>query len=113
MGLGGVMHCFTGTVEHARTSLNLGFVISFAGNITYPKAQNIRDAATMVPLERMFIETDSPYLAPVPHRGKRNEPAFVREVATQISQLRKLTPEEFGAITTTNFHTFFGLPQSK
>ncbi len=112
-GLRGVMHCFTGTVEHARAALDLGFVISFAGNITYPKAQNIRDAATMVPLDRMFLETDSPYLAPVPHRGKRNEPAFVREVATQISQLRTLTSEEIGAITTTNFHTFFGLPQSK
>src|ERR1017187_10956679 len=80
-GLGGVMHCFTGTVEHARASLDLGFIISFAGNITYPKAQNIRDAASMIPLDRMFIETDCPYLAPVPHRGKRNEPSFVREVA--------------------------------
>ena len=90
-GLGGVMHCFTGTVEHARASLDLGFVISFAGNITYPKAQNIRDAASMVPLDRMFIETDSPYLAPVPHRGKRNEPAFVTEVARQIGELRGIS----------------------
>ena len=80
-GLGGVLHCFTGTVEHARAALDLGFVISFAGNITYPKAQNIRDAAGMVPLDRIFIETDCPYLAPVPHRGKRNEPAFVVEVS--------------------------------
>jgi len=112
-GLGGVMHCFTGTVEHARASLDLGFVISFAGSITYPKAQNIRDAASMVPLDRMFIETDSPYLAPIPHRGKRNEPAFVREVAMQIGQLRGLPSDEIGAITTSNFHTFFGLPQSK
>ena len=112
-GLGGVMHCFTGTVEHARASLDLGFVISFAGNITYPKAQNIRDAASMVPLGRMFIETDCPYLAPVPHRGKRNEPAFVREVAAQIGVLRNLSAEEIGVMTTTNFHTFFGLPQSK
>jgi TatD DNase family protein len=112
-GLGGVMHCFTGTVEHARASLDLGFVISFAGNITYPKAQNIRDAARMVPLESMFIETDCPYLAPVPHRGKRNEPAFVREVAAQIGVLRDLSADEIGDMTTTNFHTFFGLPQSK
>ena len=112
-GLGGVMHCFTGTVEHARAALDLGFVISFAGNITYPKAQNIRDAASMVPLDQMFIETDSPYLAPVPHRGKRNEPAFVREVASQIGQLRGLPAEEIGAITTANFHTFSRLPQSQ
>src|SRR5664279_469858 len=112
-GLGGVMHCFTGSVEHARAALDLGFVISFAGNITYPKALNIRDAASMVPLDRMFIETDCPYLAPVPHRGKRNEPAFVREVATQIGVLRNLSMEEIGVITTTNFHTFFGLSQSK
>ncbi len=112
-GLGGVMHCFTGTVEHARASLDLGFVISFAGNITYPKAQNIRDAASMVPLDCMFTETDSPYLAPIPHRGKRNEPAFVREVALQVGQLRGLTADEIGAITTSNFHTFFRLPESK
>ena len=112
-GLGGVMHCFTGTVEHARASLDLGFVISFAGNITYPKAQNIRDAACMVPMDSMFIETDSPYLAPIPHRGKRNEPAFVREVSAQIGRLRNLSNDEVGAITTSNFHTFFGLPQSK
>jgi len=112
-GIGGVMHCFTGTVEHARAALDLGFVISFAGNITYPKAQNIRDAASTAPLDRMFIETDSPYLAPVPHRGKRNEPAFVREVAVQIGQLRGLSSEEIGATTTANFHTFFRLPQSK
>lgn len=112
-GLAGVMHCFTGTVEHARASLDLGFVISFAGNITYPKAQNIRDAASMLPLDRMFIETDSPYLAPIPLRGKRNEPAFVREVAAQIAQLRGLTADELGAITTANFRTFFRLAESK
>ncbi len=75
-GLGGILHCFTGSVEHARRGLDLGFLISFAGNITFPKAKNIRDAAQMVPLDRMLIETDSPYLAPVPHRGQRNEPAF-------------------------------------
>jgi TatD DNase family protein len=106
-GLGGVMHCFTGSVEQARASLNLGFVVSFAGNITYPKAQNIRDAASMVPLDRMFIETDSPYLAPVPQRGKRNEPAFVVEVARQIGQLRGAPAEEIGRQTTENFYKFF------
>jgi TatD DNase family protein len=112
-GLGGVMHCFTGTVEQARTSLDFGFVISFAGNITYPKAQNIRDAASIVPLDQMFIETDSPYLAPVPHRGKRNEPAFVREVANQIGLLRGLPADGIGAATTANFYRFFQLPRSK
>jgi len=106
-GLGGVMHCFGGTVEQARASLDLGFMISFAGNITYPKAQNIRDAASMVPIDRMFIETDSPYLAPVPHRGKRNEPAFVPEVARQIGGLRGLSPEEIGEQTSRNFKSFF------
>jgi TatD DNase family protein len=112
-GLGGVMHCFTGTVEHARASLDLGFVISFAGNITYPKAQNIRDAAGIVPLDQMFIETDSPYLAPVPHRGKRNEPAFVREAANQIGQLRGLSADDIGEITTANFYRFFQLSRSQ
>ncbi len=112
-GLGGVMHCFTGTVEHARASLDLGFVISFAGNITYPKAQNIRDAASMAPLDRIFIETDSPYLAPVPHRGKRNEPAFVTEVARQIGELRNVDREEIGRQTTENFYDFFHIGKSR
>ena len=111
-GLGGVMHCFGGTLDHARASLDLGFVISFAGNITYPKAQNIRDAAAMAPLDRIFIETDSPYLAPVPHRGKRNEPAFVTEVARQISELRGISSEEVGCQTTANFHRYFGTSHS-
>ncbi len=108
-GLTGVLHCFTGTVDHARAALDLGFILSFAGNITYPKAQNIRDAAAMAPLDRIFIETDSPYLAPVPHRGKRNEPAFVVEVARQIGELRGLSREEVGSITSSNFRRFFRL----
>ena len=108
-GLGGIMHCFTGTVEHARYSLDLGFMISFAGNITFPKAQNIRDAAQIVPLDRMLIETDSPYLAPVPYRGKRNEPVFVIETARQIGGLRGMTPEAVGEQTTENFRRFFKL----
>jgi TatD DNase family protein len=108
-GLGGVMHCFGGAVEHARASLDLGFIISFAGNVTYPKAQNIRDAARTVPLDRMFIETDSPYLAPVPHRGKRNEPAFVPLVARHIAQLRGVSPEDIGEQTSDNFRRFFQL----
>jgi len=108
-GLGGVLHCFTGTVAHARAALDIGFMISFAGNITYPKAQNIRDAAQMVPLDRIFIETDSPYLAPIPHRGKRNEPALVVETARRIGALRGLSMEEIGRQTTKNFLSFFGL----
>ncbi len=108
-GLGGILHCFTGSVEHARRALDMGFMISFAGNITFPKAQPIRDAAQMVPLDRMLIETDSPYLAPIPHRGQRNEPAFVREVARQIGELRSLPAEEIGSRTAQNFCKFFGL----
>jgi TatD DNase family protein len=108
-GLGGILHCFTGSVDHARRALDMGFMISFAGNITFPKAQPIRDAAQTVPLDRMLIETDSPYLAPIPHRGQRNEPAFVTEVARQIGELRNLPAEEIGSQTTQNFYKFFGL----
>jgi TatD DNase family protein len=110
-GLGGVLHCFTGSVEHARRALDMGFIVSFAGNITFPKAQNIRDAAQFVPLDRMLIETDSPYLAPIPHRGQRNEPAFVTEVARQIGQLRRLPPESVGQQTAENFRKFFKLDE--
>ena len=108
-GFGGILHCFTGAVDHAQRALDMGFMISFAGNITFPKAQSIRDAAQIVPLDRMLIETDSPYLAPIPHRGQRNEPAFVKEVARQIGVLRHLSAEEIGAQTTQTFYKFFGL----
>jgi len=111
-GLGGILHCFTGTWAHAKRALDLGFMISFAGNITFPKAQQIRDAAKEVPLDRMLIETDSPFLAPVPHRGKRNEPAFVKEVARQLGELRGLSTEEIGRRTARNFYRFFSLPES-
>jgi len=107
-GLGGVLHCFTGSLEHMRAALDMGFMISFAGNVTFPKAQNIREAAKEVPLERMLIETDSPFLAPVPHRGKRNEPAFVKEVARQLGELRGITMGEVAERTTANFEKFFG-----
>lgn len=108
-GLGGILHCFTGRVEHARRGLDFGFMISFAGNITFPKAQNIREAAQMVPLDRMLIETDSPYLAPVPHRGQRNEPMFVIDTARQIGELRGMTTEVVGEQTSENFRRFFRL----
>ena len=109
-GLGGVLHCFTGQMEHARRALDMGFMISFAGNVTFPKAQSIRDAARELPLDRILVETDSPFLAPVPHRGKRNEPAFVREVARQIGELRGVPAEEVGFHTGQNFSRFFNLP---
>jgi TatD DNase family protein len=108
-GLGGILHCFTGTWLHAKRALDMGFMISFAGNVTFPKAQQIRDAAKEVPLERMLIETDSPFLAPVPYRGKRNEPAFIKEVARQLGELRGLATEEIGLQTAKNFYRFFSL----
>jgi len=108
-GIGGVLHCFTGEEHHARAALDMGFMISFAGNVTYPKAQNIQNAAKIVPLERMFIETDSPYLGPIPFRGKRNEPAYVVETAKYIAALRGLSPEEIGRATSENFFRFFKL----
>jgi TatD DNase family protein len=110
-GLGGILHCFTGTWAHAKRALDMGFMISFAGNVTYPKAQQIRDAAKQAPLDRMLIETDSPFLAPVPHRGKRNEPSFVKEVARQVGELRGLSIEEVGRQTAQNFYRFFSLPE--
>ena len=111
-GLGGILHCFTGTWAIAKRALDMGFMISFAGNVTFPKAQQIRDAAKEVPLDRMLIETDSPFLAPVPYRGKRNEPAFVKEVARQLGELRGFTTEEMGQRTSRNFYNFFKLAES-
>ena len=111
-GLGGILHCFTGNWPQARSALDMGFMISFAGNLTFPKSQQIRDAALEVPLDRVLIETDSPYLAPVPHRGKRNEPAFVKETARKLGALRGLAAEEVGQQTTRNFYNFFKLTET-
>jgi TatD DNase family protein len=108
-GLGGILHCFTGTIEEARRGLDAGFMISFAGNSTYPKTQHIRDVAREVPLDRILIETDSPYLAPQSYRGKRNEPAYVAEVARTLANVRNLSPEEFAVSTAANFRRFFQL----
>ncbi|HVZ18084.1 MAG TPA: TatD family hydrolase [Terriglobales bacterium] len=108
-GLGGVLHCFTGEEHHARAALDMGFMISFAGNVTYPKATNIHQVAKSVPLDRMFIETDCPYLAPVPMRGKRNEPSYVVETAGFIAQMRGLSAEKLGRLTAENFFRFFQL----
>jgi TatD DNase family protein len=113
-GLGGILHCFTGEWDHARRALDAGFLISFAGNITFPKAQPIRDAAAQVPLDRILVETDAPFLAPVPNRGKRNEPAFVREVAARLAEVRQIDPGAAASRTTENFHRFFGTaPQTE
>jgi TatD DNase family protein len=108
-GLGGIFHCFTGDAEKAKRALDLGFFISFAGVVTFPKSGAIQQAARAVPLDRMLIETDSPYLAPSPHRGQRNEPAYVVETARYIAQLRGVDVEEVGAATSTNFNRFFNL----
>jgi len=108
-GFGGILHCFTGEEHHAKAALDMGFVISFAGNVTYPKATNIQQVAKMVPADRMFIETDSPYLSPIPMRGKRNEPAYVTQTAKFIGELRGVSPEEIGRQTAENFFKFFNL----
>ena len=112
-GLGGVLHCFTGEQKHAKAVLDMGFVISFSGNVTFPKAENIRDVARSIPEDRMLIETDSPFLAPVPYRGKRNEPAFVAKTAERIAELRGTSAEEVGEVTAQNFFRFFGLEVPK
>jgi TatD DNase family protein len=112
-GLGGILHCFTSTWPRAKRALDLGFMISFAGNVTFPKAQQIRDSAVQIPLDRMLIETDSPFLAPLPYRGRRNEPAFVKEVARQLGALRGLSTEEVGVRTAENFRRFFSLPETR
>jgi TatD DNase family protein len=105
--LPGVMHCFSGDVEHARRSLDLGFYLSFAGNLTYPKAQGIRDAAAFAPVDRILVETDAPFLAPIPHRGQRNEPALVVHTAAALAGLRGIEPEKLAALTTANFMRLF------
>ena len=107
---GGVMHCFTESWDVARGALDLGFHISFSGIVTFKNAQEIKDVARRVPLDRMLIETDSPYLAPVPFRGKQNEPAYVRYVAEEIARLRDISVEEVAAATSTNFFRLFGVP---
>lgn len=106
-GLGGVMHCFGGGWEQARRSLDLGFLVSFAGNITYPKAQALRDVAARMPLDGVLVETDAPWLAPAPDRGKRNEPAWVTRTAETLAGLLGVQAEEIAAATTKNFARLF------
>jgi TatD DNase family protein len=106
--VGGVIHCFTGGVELARRALELGFYVSFSGIVTFPRTELIRDVARSVPMERLLVETDAPFLAPVPYRGRRNEPAFVLEVARFVAQLRGITLEEVGSAVSQNFARLFG-----
>jgi TatD DNase family protein len=108
-GLGGIFHCFTGTLREAQQGLEMGFMVSFAGNVTYPRMQNLRDIAAALPLGSILTETDSPFLPPQGRRGKRNEPAFVVEVAQTLASVRDLGGEEVAAATTANFRRFFGL----
>jgi TatD DNase family protein len=108
-GLGGVMHCFGGGGEQAQRSLDLGFLISFAGNLTYPKAQPLRDVAARLPLDGLLVETDAPWLAPTPLRGKRNEPAWVARTAQTLAEVLGLTEEEIASATTKNFFRLFRL----
>lgn len=104
---GGVMHCFTESWEVAQGALDLGFYISFSGIITFRSAEALREVARQVPLERMLVETDSPYLAPVPHRGKTNQPAYVRHVAEEVARLHGVSVEEVGRVTSENFFRLF------
>ena len=108
-GLGGVMHCFGGGWEQARRSLDMGFLISFAGNLTYPKAQPLREVAASIPLDGILVETDAPWLAPAPDRGKRNEPALVARTAQILAGLQAISEEELALATTKNFLRLFGL----
>jgi TatD DNase family protein len=108
---GGVFHCFTETADVARAALDLGFFISFSGILTFRNAEDLRDVARFVPLDRLLIETDSPYLAPVPYRGKTNQPAYVPFVARQVAALKQMTVEQVAEATSANFDHLFG-PES-
>jgi TatD DNase family protein len=99
----GIIHCFSGGPEEARQALDLGFYLSFGGVVTFPKAEALRDAARIAPEDRLLVETDAPYLAPVPKRGKRNEPAFMVETARRLGEVRGVAPERIAEITTANF----------
>jgi TatD DNase family protein len=105
--VGGVMHCFTETWDVAQGAMELGFHVSFSGIVTFKNAKDLKEVARRVPLDRMLVETDSPYLAPVPHRGKPNQPAFVKHVAEEIAALRGISFEEVARVTTENFFRLF------
>jgi TatD DNase family protein len=105
--VGGVLHCFTGSAELARAGLDLGLLISFAGILTFPKATSLRDTARHVPIDSLLVETDSPFLAPVPYRGRRNEPAYVARVLTTLADVHATDAAELARCTTANFHRLF------
>jgi TatD DNase family protein len=107
--VGGVIHCFTGGPADARRYLDLGLHLSLSGILTFKNAQPIRDAAVAAPLDRLMVETDAPYLAPIPHRGKRNEPAFVTHTLAHLAQIRGISVEEAAAATTSNARRLFGV----
>lgn len=109
--VGGIMHCFTGGEAEAERCLDLGFHLSFAGIITYPKATAVHAAATITPDARLLVETDAPYLAPIPFRGKRNEPAFVLNTVQRLAELRGQTPGQVASTTTRNFSALFARPE--
>ena len=109
-GLNGVFHCFSGSVETAREYLKMGFYISVAGPVTFPKSVKTKEVAKAVPLDRLLVETDSPYLTPQPFRGKRNEPAYVRLVAEEIANLRDISLAELAEATTANVRRLFNIP---
>lgn len=105
--LGGIMHCFSGDLTHARRSLDAGFHLSFAGNLTYPKSAAIREAAAFAPSDRILVETDAPFLAPIPHRGETNEPGLVTHTAQALAKLRGADPDTLGSLTSDNFTALF------
>ena len=107
--IGGILHCFSGDWKHAELAMELGFLISFAGNATYPKAQPLRDVAARVPLDRILVETDAPFLAPMPNRGQRNEPGWVTHTARVLAEVKEVSLQEFASATTKNFERLFGL----
>ena len=107
----GVLHCFTETLEMAHAALDLNFYISFSGIITFRNASALREVVKQVPLDRMLVETDSPWLAPVPHRGKQNEPQFVVEVAKAVAEIKGISFEEVSEVTTENFEKLFLVEQ--
>ena len=113
LNAGGVMHCFTETWEMAEAAIALGFYISFSGIVTFNSATDLREVVKKVPLERLLIETDSPWLAPVPHRGKQNEPQYVREVAQCVADLHQISLQALAEITTQNFHQLFKIPSQQ
>jgi TatD DNase family protein len=108
-GFSGIMHCFGGTPKMAESLMNIGFMISFAGNVTFKKAENLRDSAKVVPLDKLLIETDCPYLTPVPFRGRRNEPSYVQHTAKFLADFYGIEPDVLAQQTTENFKRFFNL----